>query len=603
MMHKLLLLIFLPFGAGLLALVLPRRLREGMALAAAAADLFIAASLFGKDSACLMPWLGFGIDFSLRVYNFSAFVVFAAAGFAFLVVLYSTSFMRAKPCLGQFYGYVLISLSFVNGALLADNLIVLLFFWEGLLILLFGLIRIGRKEAYPTAIKAFVISGIADLCMMAGIALTWRLAGTLAISKINLSTDGALAGTAFVLLVIGAISKAGAMPFHSWIPDAAEDAPLSFMAFLPASLDKLLGIYFLIRISWDMFKLQEGSFLSIALMSVGALTIVLAVMVALVQKDYKRLLSYHAVSQTGYMIMGIGTCLPAGVIGGIFHMINHATYKSGLFLTAGSVEKQAGTTDLEKLGGLGSRMPVTFICFTVMALSISGCPPFNGFFSKELIYDAALERGLIFYLAAIMGSLLTAVSFLKLGHSAYLGARRSGSADTKEAPAAMLVPMIVTAAACVMLGLGSRFVLERWLAPFLGEAGAWHMPAANIMLIILTIVVLLAALIHHLLRVRATQDALKSADDIYHAPFIRAVYALAEKKYADPYEAGLAAMGLLTRALAWLDRKIDWVYNVAIPGMNNAFCGRLSAVHSGYYAVYIVWALAGSIAAVLFLLK
>ncbi len=199
---------------------------------------------------------------------------------------------------------------------------------------------------------------------------------------------------AFILLMIGAIGKAGAMPFHSWIPDAALDAPLPFMALLPGSIEKLLGIYLLARFSLDLFTLAPGTWVSTVLMVIGAATIILAVMMALVQKNYKRLLSYHAISQVGYMILGIGTGLPIGIVGGLFHMVNNAIYKSCLFLTAGAVEKQAGTTDLEKLGGLARSMPVTVICFIVAAVSISGVPPFNGFFSKEMVYDAALEERL-----------------------------------------------------------------------------------------------------------------------------------------------------------------------------------------------------------------
>ena len=131
--------------------------------------------------------------------------------------------------------------------------------------------------------------------------------------------------------------------------------------------------------------------MSIVMMTIGAVTILLAVMMALIQKDYKRLLSYHAISQVGYMILGIGTALPVGIVGGLFHMINNAMFKSGLFLTGGAVEKQTGTTDLHNLGGLGRKMPVTFACFLMLALSISGVPPFNGFFSKELIFDGALK--------------------------------------------------------------------------------------------------------------------------------------------------------------------------------------------------------------------
>ena len=180
--------------------------------------------------------------------------------------------------------------------------------------------------------------------------------------------------------------------------------------------------------SLDLFVLTPESWVSPVMMWIGAATILLAVMMALVQKDYKKLLAYHAISQVGYMILGIGTALPIGIVGGLFHMVNNAIYKSSLFLSAGAVEKEAGTTDLRELGGLGRSMPVTMICFLVAAASISGVPPFNGFFSKELVYDGALERGWIFYAIALAGSFFTAASFLKLGHAAFFGKPADASA-------------------------------------------------------------------------------------------------------------------------------------------------------------------------------
>ena len=249
-----------------------------------------------------------------------------------------------------------------NGAVIADNLVMMLFFWEGLMITLFAMILIGNSGAFRTAVKALVIVGVSDLCLMVGIGLTGRISGTLTMSGISLDLRS-VGGLAFVFLMIGAISKAGSMPFHSWIPDAAVDADLPFMALFPAALEKLLGIYFLTRISLEMFNLTPGSWVSLMLMIIGLVTIIFAGMMALIQKDYKRLLSYHAISQVGYMILGIGTAVPAGIVGGLFHMINNAIYKSGLFLTGGAVERQTGTTDLKRLGGLGSKMPVNFLLF------------------------------------------------------------------------------------------------------------------------------------------------------------------------------------------------------------------------------------------------
>jgi formate hydrogenlyase subunit 3/multisubunit Na+/H+ antiporter MnhD subunit len=485
-------------------------------------------------------------------------------------------------------------------------LILLLFFWEGLLLTLFGFIAIGKKEAINTAIKAFVINGATDLCMMAGVILTGYLAGTFTISEISLQTNG-LASLAFVLLVIGAISKAGSMPFHTWIPDAAVDAPLPFMAFGPGSFEKLIGIYFLARICLDMFKLSMDSWLSMMLMIIGAITILFAVMMALVQKDYKKLLSYHAISQVGYMILGIGTMLPVGIIGGLFHMLNNAIYKDCLFMTGGAVEKQTGTTDLYKLGGLGSKMPITFACFAVAALSISGVPFFNGFFSKELIYDGAIERGMFFYIAAAGGSFLTAASFLKLGHAAYLGKTGERSKDVKgDVPFTMLLPMILFAGLCIFFGVYNAYPINTFFTPVLGASAAGHhfsgMPA-NITLVIVTIVVLVLAYLNHRYGVKKYGAGIKAVDHIHHAPVLSKIYEMAEKKYFDPYDIGLKFIRLFSKVSFMIDRAIDWIYNRFTVKTTYAVSGGIRRAHTGNYSVYLVWSLAGAILLVIWILR
>jgi formate hydrogenlyase subunit 3/multisubunit Na+/H+ antiporter MnhD subunit len=603
MMHTILVsLILMPLLGGMLLFVLPKRPRGICALAVAMVNFLSAALLFKKEATCTFPWAGFGIDFSLRLYHFSGFIILAAAFFGLLVVLYALNFLKGKDSSKQFYTYLLISLSFVNGAVLANNLIVLLFFWEGLLLTLFGLIAIGGKQAFKTATKAFVIVGISDLCMMAGIALTGYLAKTLVISNIHLPLDP-LGSLAFLLLAIGAISKAGSMPFHTWIPDAAGDAPLPFMALFPASLEKLLGIYFLARITLDMFRLSGDSVLSSILMGVGAATIILAVMMALIQKDYKKLLSYHAISQVGYMVLGIGTALPAGIIGGLFHMINHALYKSCLFLTAGSVEKQAGTTDLARLGGLRARMPVTFFCFIVSAASISGMPPFNGFFSKELVYDAALERGMVFYLIAILGSFFTAASFLKLGHAAFIGKLPGEHKEVKEAPVSMCAPMILLASVCILFGVCNFLPLNNFIQPILGkDAGGRSFAGfpANRMLTFATLLVLLGAFVHHWLAAKKMGGGLKAADHIHGAPALSVVYRWAERKYFDPYEVGLKAVQRIAKTFWQLDRAVDWIYNSFITGMAYAVSRRIRKAHAGYYVIYVIWSLVGALLVMVF---
>ncbi|MDD3905047.1 MAG: proton-conducting transporter membrane subunit [Candidatus Omnitrophica bacterium] len=606
--------ILIPLVTALAVLVLPKRIawgKEAIALAGTALNLALAILLFKAKIIYSIPWSGFGIDFSLKLYQFSGFILLAAAGFAFFITMYSTAFLHTKDYAKQFYVYLALSLLMVNGAVLSNNLVLMLFFWEGLLLTLFAMIAIGGKNAFKTGTKAFLIVGVSDLCMMIGIALTGYIAGTTTISMIHISSAG-LGGLAFILLMIGAISKAGSMPFHSWIPDAALDAPLPFMAILPAALEKLLGIYFLARISLDMFKLEPHSWISIMLMTIGAITILLAVMMALIQKDYKRLLSYHAISQVGYMILGIGTLVPVGIVGGLFHMINHAMYKSCLFLTGGSVERQAGTTDLQRLGGLGRKMPVTFICFLIAAAAISGVPPFNGFFSKELVYDGALERGLIFYIAAILGSFLTAASFLKLGHAAFLGKGEEGkehmvdNREVKEAPLAMLIPMIVIAFMCVLFGLWNALPLKNLIQPILGERLAGHdfagMPSSA-MLVIITIVVLALAFLNHLYGFKKTHKAIKATDHIRYAPGLKWAYDKAENRFFDPYNVGLNLVNFASAVLFRIDRAIDWVYNVLVVTVTDSSASALKRLHTGNYKAYIIWSLGAAILIVMFLLR
>lgn len=606
-MTKLLLsMIIAPALVGLIIALFMRKagiVKELLSLAAATVNLIGAFLLFKGNLLFSKAWAGFGLEFSLRLYHFSAFIMLAAAGFGFLITLYSVVFMRKRPNTGLFYGLLLISLALTNGAVLADNLVLMLFFWEALLFTLWGMIAIGSKTAFKAATKAFIIVGISDLCMMSGIAICGHMAGTLTISKISIAASG-IGGLAFVLMTIGAIAKAGSMPFHTWIPDAALEAPLPFMAIMPAALEKLLGIYLLARISLDMFKLVPNSWASYALMTVGSITILGAVLMALIQKDYKRLLSYHAISQVGYMILGIGTLVPIGIVGGLFHMINHAMYKSCLFLTGGSVEKQAGTTDLSKLGGLGKMMPITFICFLITAASISGVPPFNGFFSKELIYDGALERGMIFYVAAVLGSFLTAASFLKLGHAAYMG--KATKQGVKEAPVAMLIPMITIASFCILFGVWNALPLNKLIQPILGARIEGHNFAGwptNNMIVVVTVAVLIAAFLNHLYGVRRAGSGLKAADHIHYAPGLKSIYATAEEGKLDPYNIGMAITNIFAYLASICDKATNWIYDDLAPGAASVITGTIRRLHTGNYRAYIFWSVAAMAIVISFMLK
>lgn len=595
----LLLPIVIPFAASVLVLANPKKYENNnkmLSLITVCADLLVSILVMGRKYNFYIPWGGFQFDISLKLYGFNSFIYLAASSIAFLTMIYSIVYMSGRNHSKLFYSCTLLTLSFINGAVLSNNLIVMLFFWEGLLIPLFGLIMSGGRKSSDTAVKAFVLSGTADLCMMAGIGMTVYLSGgECTIDKIHLpmNSSGSLA---FLLLMIGATAKAGSMPFHSWIPDAAEDAPLPFMAFVPGSLEKLLGIYFLSRICINMFEFRSGSLMSIVMMSIGCITIICAVMMALVQHDYKKLLAYHSVSQVGYMVLGIGTGIPAGIVGGLFHMLNNAMYKCCLFLTAGSVEKQTGTTDLEKLGGLGRKMPVTFACFIINAAAISGVPPFNGFFSKELIFGAALKSGMVFYIISVLGAFFTAVSFLKLGHAAYLGKGQENTGKIEEAPWSMLMPMIIISLGCILFGIFRWLPLKYLTEPVTGTSTEFP---ENWALIAVSMAVLILACFDHIIGFKKTGSGLRSVDHICNAPVISNIYRYAEMKYFDPYEIGLKAVNMIAKLFFAIDRGIDRIYSYYIAGLIGRTSSFLKKAHNGDQSMYLGWSIVGMILMIL----
>ena len=459
-----------PAAAGLICWLAGRRGRWPafwVALVAGALTVAAAWQVFQQPGlSCSYPWFnvgGLALGLVLKTTQLSGLIGLAVAGFTLLVTLYSARYLSKETDAGRYYAYVMWTLSGALATVYADHLLVLLIGWEVVTVMLFLLISLGGTEkAAKGGMKSFVLLGLADCAMLASMALLWATGATPNLLLSEIPAGGLALGTpigyvAYLLLLVGALAKAGAMPFHTWVPAAAEGAPISVMAFLPAALDKLLGIYLLVIISLQMFAIDEA--MQLLLLIVGAVTVLGAVMMAMIQHDLKKLLSFHAVSQVGYMVLGIGTGLWIGVIGGLFHMLNHAIYKCCLFLTAGAVERQAGTTDLDRLGGLGRVMPVTFTACAIAAFSISGVPPLNGFASKWMVYQGLLASRLqlapIALVAAIFGSALTLASFVKVLHAVFFGPMSSSAAarEPREAPLTMLVPMVVLAALCVFFGL------------------------------------------------------------------------------------------------------------------------------------------------------
>ena len=567
-----------------------------LAVLSATVNLLFAVSLLQSEGFCVtVPFASHGLDIAFNVYGFSSmFLTFTAAGFL-LVSLYSVVFLRDKSYAGLFMLYLNISIAMINGALLSDNLGVMLFFWEGLLCTLFGILLINNRENPKAAVKALVLSGTADLLLMLGIIITAYQAGTPYISQMQKLPVSGVSGIGFVCMMFGAVGKAGSLPFHSWIPVAADDAPTPFLAAFPGMLEKFLGIYLAVRIVTDIYDLQPGSGMSIAVMTLGTLTIIIGVAMALIQKDMKRLLAYHAISQVGYMVLGIGTALPVGIIGGLFHMLNHVAYKSCLFMTAGSIEKQTGTTDLRKIGGLAKLMPATAACFIVSGLAIAGVPPFNGFFSKELIFDAALESNVVFYIGALLGAFLTAVSFLKMGRAAFAGELKlpQDRKNVRETSFGMLLPMCVLAVLCILFGVANTLPLDGLLSPALGYTESYSGWPHSAVLVIISVIVLALAVCDHIYGCRKSGSAINAADHIHYAPVLKNVYDAAEKQWFDPYSWIIHVVNAYSALCTYIERGVSWFYDVAAVNAVKGAGNLLHRISNGSLARYLVAAVAG----------
>jgi formate hydrogenlyase subunit 3/multisubunit Na+/H+ antiporter MnhD subunit len=479
-------IILLPFIAGTFCFIIPR-LREVIAILSSLAVSIMAFILF-INRPSNTEWLAYG--------NLNGFILIGIGIFGLLISMYSLRFMKGKDRLNEYYAYLLWTLGAACGAVLSNNLYILLAFWGFSGFTLYMLIGLGNPESAVSAKKTLIIVGGTDAILAMGFAIIHLISDKTTIDTISISATSTLAITAFIFVSIAAFAKAGAMPFHTWIPDSAENAPLPVMAYLPAALDKLLGIYLLARISMDMFVIGAGSFISIFLLVIGAVTIVAAVMMALVQHNAKKLLSYHAISQVGYMVLGIGTGNPIGIAGGLFHMLNNAIYKSCLFLTTGHVEHKTGTTELDRLGGLAKALPITFFAFLVAAFSISGIPPFNGFISKWMIYQGIIhlnDQGnlwIVLLIVAMFGSSLTLASFMKLIHAIFLG--QGSSTKTEKAGKitfSMWLPTVILSGLCIIFGIFAHQIpLKYFIQPAVKGLDisntAWNPELATVLILV-----------------------------------------------------------------------------------------------------------------------
>ncbi|MFD2571324.1 NADH-quinone oxidoreductase subunit L [Spirosoma soli] len=385
-------LLGLPFLGALALVRVNRRMSGGLAIGLTTIGLVLSVilavhlpqqALTFQTTWASMSGVLFGV--SLRLDTLTCLMLVLVHFVALLVQLYSISYLHDEPRLSRYFAYLQLFVGSMLGIVLAGNLLILYAFWE--LVGLASYLLIGfyqeRLIASKAAQKAFLMNRVGDMGFLIGIFLTYYYFGTLELSALTNNQFGIIPPTAIGLcLFMGCVGKSAQFPLLTWLPDAME-GPTPVSALLHAATMVAAGIFLLARVHP---LLSSDALVVVAL--IGTITTIIGGYSALFQTDIKKVLAFSTVSQLGLMVAAMGT---GNVSAAIFHLLTHAFFKAGLFLSAGAVIHAINTQDMRQMGGLRKALPITFIAYTVCAAALAGLPLLSGFLSKEAILEGVLN--------------------------------------------------------------------------------------------------------------------------------------------------------------------------------------------------------------------
>ena len=423
------------------------------------------------------PAGGYAIGIALEVDALSLFFGLLVATAVLVSCIYSIQYMSHDHNVREYYTLFLMLSGGVRGLVLSGDIFNMFIMVE---ILTFAAValtafRNTAKGALEAAFKYLVVGSMGSTCILVGTIMLYAQVHTLNFAQLSALIPGNLNNAtklAFALLFIGFGTKAFIVPFHPLAADAHGAAPASISVLISGVLTKS-GIYGIIRLSYFLFQSMGLGTVQFMLVFFGCMSMFICVTMALAQHDFKRLLAFHSISQIGYVLTAVGLCTALGISAGLYHAMNHTLFKGLLFLAAGAVLHQTGTTDLDRLGGLSKKMPWTTVLFLIGAFSISGIPPFNGFASKWMIYQATYEKAvesgnigfLLVTIIALITSVLTLASFVKVSQSVFFGQLPKEYENVKEVSFGMRFAMCIFALLCVLTGLFPNVVTKYLTEP------------------------------------------------------------------------------------------------------------------------------------------
>ena len=438
-------------------------------------DVFINGDILTYNMGGFTRVNGESIGISLYVDSLSLLLGIIITCAALISAIYSLKYMEKDNGLSKYYMLFLLLVGSMIGFVFTGDLFNMYVMLEIMTISAIALtaFRNDKWKALESSFKYTIIGGLGSSFILIGTVLLYMETHTLNIRDIaNRLMEGsnnfsAVTILSFSFLIVGYAVKAFMVPCHTWPPDAHMSAPSSISMILSGIMSKT-GIYAVIRILFIVFSLTGNKGAAYFIVWWGVITMVVGVSMALIQSDFKRLLAFHSVSQIGYIVVGIGIGLLSiegvsneGLSGGIFHMINHASFKCLLFLCAGAILYKTGTTNLDEVSGAGREMPFTMIMFLIGALSISGIPPFNGFSSKWILYTSSYSANMPFVtIFCLVVSVMTLASFMKVFHTVFLGRTSENIRGKGDIPFSMKLPLFILSIICVALGLFSNTVVK-----------------------------------------------------------------------------------------------------------------------------------------------
>jgi NADH-quinone oxidoreductase subunit L len=568
--------------------------------------LFITVDLAGAEQGATVDLFTFiaagSLDVSagLLVDQLSMTFVLLITGVGSLIHIYSIGYMSHDAARRRFFAYLNLFVAAMLLLVLGDSYVALYVGWEGVGLASYLLIAFWyrRPAAATAAKKAFIMNRVGDVGLALAIFLMFAQLGTTSFEGV-FGGVGALAGgtiTAIgLLLLLGACGKSGQFPLQAWLPDAME-GPTPVSALIHAATMVTAGVYLIAR-SAPIYDLTPTA--RTVVLAVGAITLMIGAIAGCAYDDIKKVLAYSTVSQIGYMFLAVGLG-PAGYVAGLAHLLTHGFFKAGLFLGAGSVmHAMDDQVDMRRFGGLWKRLPITFATFGLGYLALIGFPFLSGYFTKDAIIEAALDRGdgwgYLLGGVAILGAGLTAFYMTRLMLMTFFGrARWTDGQHPHESPPVMTAPMVVLAIGSVLAGflLVSVFPLSEWLAPVFGEPEeAEHVIAPALVGLAVTVVAALgvAAAVLFVGRREVPLTA-----PVRVSPVTRAAR---NALYADTVNESLLMRPgqWLTRALVFVDnRGVDGAVNGLAAGLGGS-SSRLGRAQTGFVRSYALGMLGGAV--------